>query len=162
MPYDALEYLKRELALKKIRESHSPLAVSAMESLDAALWLLGGRREPQALSLLHNAIELALKGELENIHRALIADGRRWGYEELKAILREAFLAHPRGASVNLPEFDIDRTITFDEAINRVKDLYPSLLTKWEKQLKKLHSFRNKLIHYGHEPSDISDFVEAI
>ena len=68
MPYDALEYHKRGLAINKLRELHSPLAVSAMESLDAALWLLGGWRIPQSLSLLHNAIELAFKGELEHIH----------------------------------------------------------------------------------------------
>lgn len=122
----------------------------------------GRRRLPQALVMLHNSIELAFKAELESIHRALIANERRWGYEELKAILRDAFLSHSRGANVPLPEFHIDKTITVTEAMRRVKDLYKPLITTWQDPLKVLQHHRNDIVHYGPNPDATGEYVSAI
>jgi hypothetical protein len=58
----------------KVKQLNSRLLMSAVSVLDAAWWLIGGNRFEQALVMLDNAIELVLKGELERIHRILIAD----------------------------------------------------------------------------------------
>ncbi len=92
------------------------------------MWLVAGQRLPQALVMLHNCLELAFKAELEGIHPSLIAKVDRWRYEDLKAILREEFLSHPKGAEISLPDFDFDKTITFTEAMKRVANLYKPLL----------------------------------
>jgi hypothetical protein len=75
---------------------------SSFESFMAALWLITDDNFPQALSLLHNSIELAFKAELEQIHPLLIADSKRLDYETLKIYLREEFLKHPRGLHINI------------------------------------------------------------
>jgi hypothetical protein len=138
------------------------MAGSAFDYVDGAIWLIGGWRIPQALSLLHNAIELMLKAELESIHRALIADQRKLKYSDLKAILRDAFLSHPKGANVSVPDFDFDRTIAFPETLKRVSELYPEVFKKWNKPLERLHKFRNDIVHYGPDNSLDSKYVEDI
>lgn len=162
MPFDALEYTIRSEAIKTLRDKHSLMAGSAFDYVDGAIWLIGGSRIPQALSLLHNAIELMLKAELESIHRALIADQKKMKYSDLKAILRDAFLSHPKGANVSVPDFDFDRTIAFPEALERVSELYPEIFKKWNPHLNRLHKFRNDIVHYGPDDALKSKYIEDI
>jgi len=162
MPFDAIEYHKRDEAMKTLADRRSLMAASAFDYVDGALWLIGGWRIPQALSLLHNAIELMLKAELESIHRALIADQKKLKYSDLKALLRDAFLSHPKGNNISIPDFDFDRTIAFPDALERVSELYPQVFKKWNKPLKRLHKFRNEIVHYGPDDSLDSKYVEDL
>ncbi len=147
---------------KDIAQLPSPLARSAMEAIDAAAMLIAVWRLPQALVLLHNAIELMFKGELESIHRALIAAEGKLKYEDLKAILREAFESHPRGAQVKVPDFNFDKTIRFMEALERVRELYPRLLAEWKTRIKTLHDRRNDIVHYGSSADASTEYLELL
>jgi hypothetical protein len=73
MPFDALEYHKRRETIKTLADRHSLMAGSAFDYVDGAIWLIGGWRIPQALSLLHNAIELMLKKPSLNLFIALLS-----------------------------------------------------------------------------------------
>ncbi len=113
---------------EKLRELNSRLLLSGLDFIDASLWLIAGDRLPQALVMLHNAIEVALKGELERIHKILIANSKELSdFRALKSLLRDAFMKHPSGSGVEIPEFDIEKTIYFEEAFDRVAELYPGL-----------------------------------
>jgi len=140
----------------------SPLVRSAREAFDAGMWLIGGGLNAQAMVMLHNAIELVFKAELEGVHRVLIADNRKLDYETLKSLLREAFAKHPSGASLSIPEFDFEKTITFTEALKRVTDLRPHLVGPVRKDLECLQELRNDVVHYGQNPAAVRDYVEAI
>jgi hypothetical protein len=54
------------------------------------------------------------------------------------------------GASnkLEIPEADVEKTITFFEAFDRVRELHPSVGTK-RTALEKMHGIRNDIIHYG-------------
>jgi hypothetical protein len=157
---------------KKLQELNSRLLLSSIDFIDASLWLLAGNRLPQALVMLHNAIEVALKGELERIHKILIANTKELSdFRALKSLLRDAFMKHPSGSGVEIPEFDIEKTIYFEEAFDRVAELYPGLSERWRQQLisskgKKnkhsLHSLRNDIVHYGGDPDSMGRYTEAI
>lgn len=157
---------------KKLQELNSRLLLSSIDFIDASLWLLAGNRLPQALVMLHNAIEVALKGELERIHKILIANTKELSdFRALKSLLRDAFMKHPSGSGVEIPEFDIEKTIYFEEAFDRVAELYPGLSERWRQQLisskgKKnkhsLHSLRNDIVHYGGDPDSTGRYTEAI
>jgi hypothetical protein len=97
---------------KKLQELNSRLLLSSADFIDSSLWLVAGDRLPQALVMLHNAIEVALTGELERIHKILIANTKELGdFRALKSLLREAFMKHPSGTDVDIPEFHIEKTI---------------------------------------------------
>lgn len=158
---------------KKVQELNSRLLLSGVDFIDASLWLIAGNRLPQALVMLHNAIEVALKGELERIHKILITNTKELSdFRVLKSLLRDAFMKHPSGSGVEIPEFDIEKTIYFEEAFDRMAELYPGLSDTWRKQLisskggKKdkdsLHSLRNDIVHYGGDPDSVGRYLEAI
>ncbi|WP_371227802.1 hypothetical protein ACAW63_19265 [Pseudomonas sp. QE6] len=159
MPECLSSFVVRVAQWEKARATQSHLLVNALELVDGALWLVAGGRLSQAVSALHNAIELVLKAELERVHRALIADPRKLDYQALKSLLKEEFMAHPHGAGLAIPEYDMDRTITFSEALTRAKDLYP-LIGKWEYGLKRLQSCRNQIVHYGSDKARLDEYVE--
>jgi hypothetical protein len=73
MPFDSDEVHSKIEAMEAIRRERSPLLASAIETLDAAVWVLAGGSHAQAVSLFHTAIELSLKAELDRVHRALIS-----------------------------------------------------------------------------------------
>jgi hypothetical protein len=148
MPIDTAEYQLQKAEWKKARQSGPQLLVNCLDTVDASLWLIAGDRVPQAMVLLFNAIEIAFKAELERIHRVLIADSRRLDYAALKSLLRDAFLKHPRGQTMDIPDFDLERTISFGEAMDRVRDLYP-VVDAWKSRLKDLQNLRNEVVHYG-------------
>src|SRR4030095_10238206 len=102
MPFNAVEESRLRSAITRLRNEYSPLTAGAAECVDAAIWLLGGYRIPQALSLFPTAIEQTLKGELAQIHPAFIVDPRRWGYEQLKALFADAFRKHPKAVHLDL------------------------------------------------------------
>jgi hypothetical protein len=121
--------------------------------------------------MLDNAIEVALKGELDCIQRILIANTNELhDFRTLKSLLRDAFLKHPSGGSVDIPEFDIEKTIYIDEAFDRVAELYPGLSQAWRKRLTSsregrqdwLHSLRNNIVHYGSNRDASGRYAEAI
>jgi hypothetical protein len=156
---------------KKIQRLNSRLFTSAVGVLEASFWLIGGNRFAQALVMLDNAIELILKGELERIHRILIADTKNLGdFQTLKSLLKEAFRQHPNGNNINIPDFDIERTIYFEPAFDRVAELYPGLRDRWRKQLlptkggggDSLHGLRNDIVHYGGDRALDGRYVAAI
>jgi hypothetical protein len=60
-----------------------------------------------------------------------------------------------------IPEFDMERTITFAEAMDRVKELYP-LVNTWRSRLLELQSLRNNVVHYGSRPDKIGDYVNGL
>src|SRR5690348_9130719 len=76
---------------EKVNRLNSRLMVSAVEVIEAAYWLIGGNNYSQSLVMLDSAIELILKGELERIHRILIADAKNLdNFQVLKSLLRDA------------------------------------------------------------------------
>ena len=161
MPIDTIDLYLRVAEWKKVTEQASQLLVNCLESIDASLWLVAGGRIPQALILLLNSIEIAFKAELERIHRVLIADTRRLDYTALKSLLRNDFLTHPRGQQMIIPEFDMDRTISFTEAMERVKELYP-LVNIWKPRLQELQTLRNDIVHYGASKKQDTAYADRI
>jgi hypothetical protein len=98
--------------------------------------------------MLDNAIEIALKGELDCIQRILIANTKELNdFRALKRLLRNIFLKHPSGGSVDIPEFDIEKTIYIDEASDRMAGLYPGLSQAWRKRLTSFREGRQDWLH---------------
>lgn len=159
MPEYILHYAERIAEWKKAQSASSQLLTNALELIDSALWLVAGGRNSQAVSALHNSIELIFKAELERVHRVLIAD--KFDYKSLKSLLKDAFLKHPQGKSLVIEDYDLEKTITFTEALCRTKDLYPQI-GKWDRHLKRLQSARNDIVHYGSDPNKIDDYVFLI
>lgn len=155
---------------EKIKLLNSRLLISAVSVIEAAYWLIGGNRFAQALVMLDTAIELVLKGELERIHRILIADTKNLDFQTLKSLLKEAFRQHPSGKDVLINEFDIERTIYFDMAFDRVAELYPIIKEHWRPRLlptkggneNALHALRNDIVHYGGNVDQEGQYVAAI
>jgi hypothetical protein len=133
----------------------------AVASYSGSLWLIAGGRIPQALVMLHNSVEVAFKAVLERIHPVLIADNRRLDYGALKSLFKDAFNAHPHSQHLNIPDYDMERTITFVEAMERVKELYPSV-DGWKVKLKHAQSLRNDVVHYGSSRKAEGEYVESI
>lgn len=161
MPIDNIDYHLQVAEWKKAAENAPQILVNCLESIDASLWLIAGGRTPQALVLLFNAIEMVFKAELERIHHILISDTRKLNYPLLKSILRDAFLKHPRGERMEIPDFDLDHTISFGEALERVRELYP-VIDMWTPRLKELQALRNGLIHYGSSNKHDLEYTEKI
>jgi hypothetical protein len=155
----------------KVKQLNSRLLMSAVSVVEAAYWLIGGNRFEQALVMLDSAIELVLKGELERIHRILIADTKNLGdFQILKSLLKDAFRQHPSGKDIPIQEFDIERTIYFETAFDRVAELYPTIREHWRRRLlptkgaegNALHALRNDIVHYGGDEAQRGQYVAAI
>jgi hypothetical protein len=139
---------------EKVKKLKSRLIWSAIKMVESAYWLVGGDNYAQALIMFDGAIELLLKGELERIHPILIADNKSLAnYEFLKSFIKDSFRNHPAGKHLPIPDPDIERTIYFGEAFDRVAKLYRPTLDKWSDRLvknpKSLHNIRNAVVHYG-------------
>lgn len=143
-------FLRHSSEWSKAREAPSSLVPHALEQLDAAIWLIAGSRHSQAVILLHTAIELLLKSELERLHPLLVVD--RVDYKLLKSLLREELKQHPHVKVNDLNELDLDRTITFWEAFVRVTDIYPDLKS-WEPGMRTLQQVRNQIVHHRGDAS---------
>jgi hypothetical protein len=159
---------------KNLKELNSTLLISCADFIDAALWLIAGNRLPQALAMLHNAIEVALKGELERIHKILIANTKGLNdFDALKSLLKDAFMKHQSGSKIEIPDFDMEKTILFEEAFDRVAELYPGLEKVWREKLissegkgkknkNSLHFLRNDIVHYGGDPNSTSLYMKVL
>src|SRR4051794_43584 len=101
---DIVDYYARLEERRRIQEGKSQLLLYCLDLVDASLWSLAGWQDPQALVQLDGCIEIILKAALETVHRVLIADMRRLDYEGLKRLLKEAFLAHPRGRALQIKD----------------------------------------------------------
>jgi hypothetical protein len=161
MPIAVRDLASRKHERRKAKSASSQLVVSTLDHIDGALWLIAGGFVAQALVCLHGGIELVLKCELEKIHRALIADNGKLDYSSLKSILKESFQAHPKGRLMAINDFDLEKTITFSEAIKRSKDLYPSI-AGWEKRLYRLRDARNDIAHYGGDLEKDGEYAAII
>lgn len=161
MPVDIQDVASRQRELDKAHASTSQLVVSALDHIDGGVWLIAGGQFAQALLCFHSAIELVLKCELEKIHRALIADYGKLDYTALKSLLKEAFQTHPKGRLMAIDDFDLDKTITFDEAFKRSRDLFPTL-AEWERKLKRLKDCRNDIAHYGGDLGRSGEYAGVI
>jgi hypothetical protein len=62
---------------------------------------------------------------------------------------------------MEIPAFEMERTITFEEAMSRVKDLYP-LVNQWQAELKRLLVLRNDVTHYGANKEKASEYCDMI
>lgn len=160
---ERFDYNKREYESewKKVEQEKSALFFNCLKSVTASLWLLAGKQIPQTVILLHNSIELAFKAELEQIHPILITD-QKLDYKILKTLLKKEFALHPRGGYLNIPDLEINNTIGFSEAMDRVKELYPELISKWESDIKRLQRARNNIVHSGAKALDESEHVYVI
>jgi hypothetical protein len=146
---DVVEYIghwaERIDEWKKARAAPSSLLPHALEQLDAAIWLIGGGRYSQALILLHACIEALLKSELDKVHPLMIAD--RVPYPVLKVLLKEHVTKHPHiPVDESIPP-DIDKSITFWEALVRVTEPYPELKS-WYPSMQSLQEARNRIVHH--------------
>jgi hypothetical protein len=149
-------------------EHRLPLFRGCVDTLYAALWLIAGENYPQALSLFHSSIELAFKAELARIHPLLIA--AKLDFDTLKSFLKDDFLKHPQGSQLSIKDFDqlsisdfdLDKTISFIDALARMKDIYPELFQRWGGKIAELHKHRNKIIHYGAISEDDGEYACAI
>jgi hypothetical protein len=173
---------------KAIESRGSPTALAALEALRAAFWLLAAGEVPQSLSALHHAIELALKGLLEEIDPALTATVKKLkeespqDYDCLKHILADKIRLHPLGQHISIPNrqdpedaqykrakeaiehltYDPGRTIHFKTALGRIQEmlqLQPSVTTN---VIKRFHEARNEIVHSGDKPERKKEYLECI
>src|SRR6478672_5957031 len=82
--YQDKHFGKRKDFIDKICQQTNRSALSALDSLEASLWLMSGGRTSQALSLFHHTVEIAFKGLLEEIDVLLTID--KLNYDLAKAV----------------------------------------------------------------------------
>jgi hypothetical protein len=155
------DYYARLDERRRIADGKSQLLVYCLDLIGASLWSIAGGEDPQALVQLDGCIEIAFKAEPEAVHRVLVADTRRLDYESLKRLLRDAFLAHPRGRKLQIDDYDIEQTITFAEAKRRVTDLVQSVRV-WEQGIDEFHAARNEIVHYGPDRARSGEYARMI
>jgi hypothetical protein len=146
-----------------IRKTESPSAMGAVELLKAAFWVLSYPMPAQALMLFHQALEVACKGLLQEIHVLLAAD--KVDYTLSKWVVRDRLAAHRLGRDVKT-DFDIDtldpsRTCTFEEAWNRVREM-SSLPSFKNAGLDQIARHRNRITHRGAELDKEFEYSRAI
>ena len=161
--FELFHYGKQGKFIETLESKKSPTALSALDSLDAAFWLLSRYKISQSLFLFHHSIELTLKGLLEEVHIILTAD--RPDYNIAKWIAKERLANHALGQRINVtgsPEqYDPRRTCNFETAFKRVSEMidFPS---ETSKSLKKLNNLRNEIVHFGDKGRDIKDCIDVI
>jgi hypothetical protein len=154
----------------KVKQLNSRLLMSAVDVIEAAYWLVGGNQFAQALVMFDNAIEIVLKGELERINPILIADTKTLDPATLKSLLKGASGEYPSGKGIQIPDFDLERTILFATAFDRVAEIYPTIRERWRRLLlsskgakdNALHALRNDIVHYGGDEAQCGQYVAAI
>ena len=146
-----------------IRKEKSPSAMGAVELLRAAFWVLSYPMPAQALMLFHQALEVACKRVLQEVHVLLAAD--KVEYKLSKWAVRDRLAAHRLGRKIN-SDFDIDdydpsRTCTFEDAWSRVREMV-SLKSYKDIGLDKLTKLRNQITHRGAEEDRRFEYSQAI
>jgi hypothetical protein len=148
----------------EIRKLNSPSAMGAVELLRSAFWVLSYPMPAQALMLFHQALEVACKGLLQEVHLLLAAD--KADYDLSKWAVRGRLAAHRLGRNMHV-EFDIDeydpsRTCSFDDAWKRVREMSPSLRSFKDAGLGRLTALRNQITHLGAEENREFEYSQAI
>src|ERR1017187_457090 len=146
-----------------IRKTDSPSAMGAVELLRSAFWVLSYPMPAQALMLFHQALEVACKGLLQEVHVLLAAD--KLEYMLSKWVVKDRLAAHRLGRNIKT-DFDIDafdpsRTCTFEEAWSRVREM-STLRSFKESGLDQLTKLRNRITHRGAEPDREFEYSQAI
>lgn len=147
-----------------LREQNSPSALGAVELLRAAFWALVYPMPAPALMLFHQALEVACKGLLQEVHILLAADPI--DYKVTKFVVRDKLSTHRLGKNLTttftLEDFDPQRTCTFAEAWKRVRELVPLLPEYSKAGFNGLTKLRNGITHSGAELERESEYLEAI
>jgi len=160
--HETPNYGKKEEFLAAIVATRSPSAQSALQALDATLWVLAGGMVSQALFLVHHAVEIALKGLLEEISVLLTLD--RLDYDLAKGLARQRVSAHRLGHAITRfadpDQYDPDRTCGLMDAFSRVKEMIPFGTTRGA--VESLNKLRNEVVHHGGVPKDNFAYLDAI
>lgn len=147
-----------------LREQNSPSALGALELLRAAFWALVYPMPAPALMLFQQALEVACKGLLQEIHILLAAD--HIDYKVAKFVVKDKLSTHRLGkiltTTFTLEDFDLQRSCTFAEAWDRVKQLVPLLPEYSKAGLSELNKLRNGITHFGAEREREYEYLEAI
>jgi hypothetical protein len=145
-----------------IANTGSPSAQSALEALDAMLWVLAGGMFAQALFLAHHTVEIALKGLLEEISVLLVVD--RPGYDLAKLVVRERLSTHRLGQGITKfidpDQYDPDRTCGLVDAFSRVNEMIPFAITSGAVQ--SLNKLRNQIVHHGGTEENDFPYLDVI
>ncbi len=146
-----------------IRKTDSPSAMGAVELLKAAFWVMSYPMPAQALMLFHQALEVACKGLLEEIHVLLAAD--KVEYELSKWAVKERLAAHRLGrklkTDIDPDDFPLSRTCSFQEAWSRVREM-SSLRTFEAAGLPEMTKLRNEITHFGAKQGKEFEYSQAI
>lgn len=147
-----------------VRKTESMSAMGAVELLKAAFWVLSYPMPAQALMLFHQAIEVACKGLLQEVHVLLAAE--RLEYKLSKYVVKDRLAAHRLGRNVTT-DFDIDnfdpaKTCSFEDAWARVREMVPALRSFTEVGLGRLTKIRNGITHRGAEQEKEFEYSQAI
>jgi hypothetical protein len=161
--YESPHYGKRQEFLKNLQKYGGSSALSSLDSLEAALWLLSVNKESQALFLLHHTLEVAFKSLLEEINVLLVLDSL--DYELAKGLAWEKMRNHRLGNVItkhaDVESYAPNRTCGFDEAYRRIKEMitFDSISRH---QVGEFNKMRNRIVHYGGSDQDSFDYVDAI
>lgn len=152
-----VDYFKYELE-RQISRQKPPMVYSAIETVDAAMWLITGAKFAQSLSSLCTCIELLLKGELQKFDTALIDNNNRLNATQVKELLSRGKKSDQK--FVDFPEY----TINAKEALKRVGyiDEYKDLISTWKCKLIELFDTRNKIIHSGTVHNELGAYTNSI
>ena len=103
--------------------------------------------------LFQQALEVACKGLRQEIHILLAAD--HIDYKVAKFVVKDKLSTHRLGkiltTTFTLEDFDLQRSCTFAEAWDRVKQLVPLLPEYSKAGLSELNKLRNGITHFGAE-----------
>lgn len=161
--HEDLNYGLQAEFLKKVREFGTAGAGAALETLDAAMLLLAWGKVPQALVMLHQTIEVALKALLEEVHVLLVL--QEMNFELAKGLAKDHLQKHRLGRRITNfidPEtFDPQRTCQFMDAYRRASQLieFKSVDVKTVDRINKL---RNAIAHYGGKPEESFNYLDVI
>lgn len=157
-------YGRQQDFLTKVREFSTPGAIAALETLDAALVLLAWKTQiPQALVLFHQAIEVALKALLEEIHVLLVL--QEINFDLAKGLAKERIQRHRLGGRIanfiDPENYDPQKTCLFEDAYRRVAQLI-AFQSVTEKDVRRLNKSRNAITHFGGKPEERLNYLDLI
>lgn len=153
---------KRDDFIASIKSVGAPSALSALDSLDAAMWLLSLGKLSQSLFLLCQAIEVGLKAVLEEIDPLLTQDQIEWALA--KTLVRDKIERHRLGRAITKyvddGAYDPRRTCGLLEAHSRVSEMIE--LSPGKKRIEDLNKLRNQIAHHGGKSEQRPDYLDAV
>lgn len=162
--YEGKHWGKREAFIQELKRQSGPKYLSALEALDASLWLLSVPYVSQSLSLFHHSIEIAFKALLEEIDALLVVD--KLDYDLSKALAQDKIKAHRLGNNiskfVDLENYSPTRSIGLDEAYRRLKDDFLVFGSVTGQQIQEFIKKRNSIVHRGGQEDQEFDYLDLI